>query len=1103
MLILLEGGFTSVAHNELIKKITKSISDGKKTFLFVPEQQTLTAEAEACNIFPASAALNFEVTNFTRFTNTAFRTLGGIYGEYITPAKRSLIMWSVLTELSPLLTLTRGSSNINSGTVAKAMSAINEMQSLGIKPEEIATAEKSLSGSDARLKSKLSDLSLIYSLYKNKLTEKYNDAADDIIGLVSKLNEHPEYLENTNIYIEGFTSFTEPQYTLIRTMMRYCDVTVSLAIPKAGHDFFEYTEIRECEDRLLKSAAKDSTDRKLWRPDAKDPEFAPEISEIANLIWRTEGTLDEEIADNLAKKTDTVRIFEANTPFDECDFVAADIKKRVMSGARYSDFAIIARSIEKYAGILDTSLTKTNIPHFMSKRDNITSFEAIKLINTAYNTIIKNFNRSELMSYIKCGLCSASRDECDTFEIYISKWKIDKERFTDGELWNMNPGGYKEMREGDAEKLIKINEIKDKILTPLVKFRDSCNSAHTVKEQAEALLDFLIDIKLEKKLIERSHALRQRGESEAAEHNVRLWGIICDSLDTVVETVGDTPADAESFINQLSVIFADTGISSIPSFIDDVSVGQADMIRLLGKKHVYLLGVNRGEFPMTINDSSYFSERDKIALNKLGLAVNPDLEIKNAREYYSFSRSVCFAHQSVTLLYTKRTSSLSAAMPSEVIDRIKEITLGRITPISIPSLSIEDTIFSPEVALENLYTASSEQKNGIRDALLETDYKDILKISDGELENASINIPDSAMGLIVGKNIYLSQSKIDKFLRCPFKFFSSSYLKLAEEESAEINQLVVGNFIHAVLESFFNVMIEENKNIANLSEEEKANLTEKSCRTYIDRELGGGYNSTRTEILIDRIARVAKPIVDGLCDEFANCQFTPVACELHIDSHTKDTPHSIVYELENKEQRVIIDGYIDRTDTFKLGNDVYVRVVDYKTGIKNFSLDDIEEGENLQMLLYLKAITETNTKEFRDRLGVPDGGKIIPAGIVYVKTSVADITVDHPSDELALNEVKSGFERLGASLDDPDSLAAMNPEYTPMTKAKKNSPASAITYSHETWEQLNQKMRDVILEITGEITGGHIEAKPNESKKGGFHPCTDCQYKYLCRNAKQ
>ena len=180
---------------------------------------------------------------------------------------------------------------------------------------------------------------------------------------------------------------------------------------------------------------------------------------------------------------------------------------------------------------------------------------------------------------------------------------------------------------------------------------------------------------------------------------------------------------------------------------------------------------------------------------------------------------------------------------------------------------------------------------------------------------------------------------------------------------------------------------------------------------------------------------------------------------------------------------------------------MYVRVVDYKTGIKTFSLDDVKRGENLQMLLYLKAVSETENPTFKEQLGIKAEGKIIPAGIVYVRTSVADITIDAPSDELANSEVKKSFERLGATLDSDVVLSAMNPEFTPMAKTKKGEEPKPLTYTEADWQKINEDMKDVVLSIADEITSGHIVARTNVQDNATFHPCEDCQYKYICRNA--
>ena len=1101
MLKIYEGGFTSVARDELIKAAKRAYQAGKRVFLFVPEQQTLTAEADMCNALPPEAALSFEVTNFTRFTNTAFRALGGLSGEYVTSAKKALVMWSALTELSPMLTMTRGAKNIGAGTVSRALAAVNELSMLGITPKELEAGSAKVSGEDARLRAKLSDLALVYALYKNKLSEKYADLTEDLSALAKKLGEDGSYLEGTEIFIEGFTSFTKPQYEMIRAMIKHAKVSVLLTVPKGDKAGFEYTEIIDTEDRLASLDKHFNYENDILRPDAKSPEFNSVLSEICDILWRTEGKIDNDSIQNIKDNPEIIRIFEAANPFEECDFIAADIRRRVSGGARWRDFAILTRSLENYQGILDTSLSKAGVPHFMSNPKSINSFEAIKLITTAYSVIVRRFAEAEVLTYSKCGLIGATRDECDLFEMYVTRWNISGSRFTDEELWNMNPSGYQRMNEDDAEKLIRINAIREKIIAPLRTLAENAKAARTVREHAEALLDFLIEIDLEARLMERANELMLHDEEEAANQNARLWQIICDSLDTVVDAVGDTPSDAESFINQLSVVFSDTNMGSIPSYCDEVSVGNADMARFTDKKHVYLIGVNAGEFPKTVSDNSYFTERDKRALSKAGLGMDPDLEIKNARELYAFSRSFSLAHESVTLSYSVKTAALGASLPSDVLERISDITDDAVKPAEISKLPFIDRIYSPEIALENLGIATDGEKRAIKLALAGTEHEGTISVSEGKLENDEIFMDEETVGIVIGNEIYLSQSKIDSYLKCPFKYFGATYLGLNENEKAEINHLVVGKFIHSVLENVFGAVIEDGRSISDLTQKERAALTESSARSYIESELGG-ISSVKNEIIIDRIRRIARPIVDGLCDEFANCKFTPRYCEMKIDRKNPKNPNSIIYDTKDGKRKVIIGGIIDRIDTLKQGDDVYVRVVDYKTGIKTFTLNDFENGENLQMLLYLKAVTETDTTEFRRRIGVENDGKIIPAGLVYVKTSVADVTIDSPSDELADSEVKKSFERLGASLDSELVLSAMNPDFVPMTKpSRKGEEPKPLTFTEEEWKKMNADMENVVIRIADDIASGHIAAKTSVPDTATFHPCSDCQYKYICRNA--
>ena len=373
MLKIIRSGFSSFGREHILSSVKALVEEGRRSYLIVPEQQTVMAEGEMSKKLPPSAPLSFEVTNFTRLANTTFRSLGGISGEYCDNGKKALVMWRALTELSPVLTMTAGRKEISAGLVERALGAVSEMESLGIGPEQLLSGgEAPLVMEDKRLSGKLSDLSKIYTLYKTLLKEKYADTGEDCEAMVRKLSENPRFLADAEIFIDGFTSFTQPQYRLIELLVRRCAVTVSLAISAMGGSAFEYTEVRAAEERLIFSARAAGVDIKLIAPKGmEERDFS--FSRFAEYIWQNDEALDNKTLQNATK----MRILEARTPFEECEFIAADIKRKVMEGDSFCDFAIVARGADKYAGILDTALSMGGIPAFTAFGRDISSFEII------------------------------------------------------------------------------------------------------------------------------------------------------------------------------------------------------------------------------------------------------------------------------------------------------------------------------------------------------------------------------------------------------------------------------------------------------------------------------------------------------------------------------------------------------------------------------------------------------------------------------------------------------------------------------------------------------------------------------------------------------
>ncbi len=1090
MLKLVRCGFGSGVGHRIKDGLTLAIQNKKQSFLIVPEQQTVMAESEMAKCLPKNAPLYFEATNFTRFADTVFRSIGGLSGEFCDSGKRALIMWRAITELSPLLSMTsRG--EVSAGLVDQALRAVAEMENLGISAEELA-ASANLISDDKRLSAKLSDLSKIYSLYKTMISERYADTNDSIKATINKLREKTEYLRGVDIYIDGFTSFTEAQYSLIGILAARTSVTVFLPIPKGEREGFEHREIQKAQRRLVNSAKREGAEVSLSREGGNINTTSELLAELPYAIWKV-----NPIFENITlQKDDELRIFEASTPFEECDFIASDIRRRVMGGAKFSDFAIVARSAEKYTGILDGALSGADIPHFFSTKTDVSSLEAIKLIYTAFAIIRNGFRREDVITYAKCGFSGISREECDELEIYCNVWQINGTRFTDGIDWNMNPRGYTQKRSDDVgEKLSRLNDIKHRLISPLLALKEDMSEKNTVREGALALMKFLLEIRMEHRLKASVDRLRSIGDTKAAGEISGVWKMIISSLDSMVEVMGDLPCTMDSFLSQLKAVLSYANLGKIPAFVDQVTVGSADMLRLSGKRHVYLIGVNTGEFPGAVSESSFFSDSDRLALSRTGLDIEPELEVKNARELFCFSRAMASASDSVTLLYSQTDTKFKRISRADVIDKIIKLTAGKVTPRRISDMSAKERLYSASDTVNSLDTIGEREYTEVREALINSGWGDIVAISEGDIKNTRMELSEAMADEIYGKSMALTQSRLDSFVSCPMGHFLRYTVKLTQSKRAEFDAPSIGSFIHGCLENFFTSLRERKIEPSSLDRIEREKLTRAAAEKYLS-IMGEDIKSTRTAVKIKRLTRAAVPIIDGLCDEFAKTKFKPRFFELEIRGDDEGAPDPIKLKCDDKRS-VYVYGIIDRVDTYEEDGNVFVRVIDYKTGVKEFNPEDIEKGRNLQMFLYLKAILESDKKEFLKRLGVSEGGKIIPAGVIYVKTSLSDVEIDRDSDELALSAVKKNQLREGMALEGDTVDMLLGKDYVPGANKRE---CEKFRYSEEEFSEIMEKVEGSVVRIAEKIRSGKAEAYPDLD--GQFSPCDLCEYKPVCRNVK-
>ena len=488
-------------------------------------------------------------------------------------------------------------------------------------------------------------------------------------------------------------------------------------------------------------------------------------------------------------------------------------------------------------------------------------------------------------------------------------------------------------------------------------------------------------------------------------------------------------------------------------------------------------------------------------LCEAGLTDVGDRELRSARELYFVLRALSLSRETLTLSYTVAGAGFEASRPSDVITRLGEITEDRFPIVKISDIPTLDKIYTPENALLEEYTPSEYE--AVKTALTAVGMDEKTKIYEGQIKSESATLGRAATDLLYGRTLLLSQSRIDKFVSCPMNYYCSYDLGLKTDAKAELDAAGIGSFVHAILENFFIELKSRGMKIKEITDEDKDDIVRSAARRYLGKIFEDTpEHSARMKVNIDRLCRAARPAVESLCEEFKGSSFEPIFFELRIEKNGGDGPSAARFVTEDGRE-VYLHGTIDRVDVYSKDEKAYVRVVDYKTGSKDFSIEDLEEGRNLQMFLYLKSICDTRSESFKGRLGIGPEGEVVPAGVIYVKADMSDGKIKKNDKEAAFAEALKKQARLGMLLDDDESLAAMNPDYLPIKKDKtgslKKDPKKL--YSPEGWDKINETLDRVVKDVAGRMISGEIS--PSPLKKGGKGElCKYCDFKPFCRNAK-
>lgn len=473
---------------------------------------------------------------------------------------------------------------------------------------------------------------------------------------------------------------------------------------------------------------------------------------------------------------------------------------------------------------------------------------------------------------------------------------------------------------------------------------------------------------------------------------------------------------------------------------ESIRVVDFGKLEVTASDYVFLLGFNEGILPRLVKDEDYFSDLDK---KELGLL------------------------ESTTKNNLLRENTLNK------ITNIKNLTMSyKLHGFSeeyYPSSMIEDYDIKIIVEKHNSFTNSNSYNKRQAAILLDNynKYKIVDKnltvlLNNYELPYNTYNHKFSGISKTsyleyIPKPLKLSYTNMNAYNLCPFSYYIKYVLKIDPFE--DTFQAFIGNLYHQL----FSLCFTDNFDF------------EKSFDKYLENRI----LTPKENFLLKRLNQELQTIINVLKEQKMYTDFKDAYYEKELQ-----------IPLNNYSCDVIFKGIIDKIMYYKVMNDTYYAVVDYKTGQHPTSLNNMKYGLDMQLATYIYLIEKSNLFE-----------NPIFTGCYFQKTSLGSLnkTKNKTIEDLIFDKLKLR----GYSTADELVLGHFDHLYTEskiisgMSVGEKGFGRYAKTLDSTTITNLINYTDNIIKTSTSNILEANFAIAPKVID-GKEKACMYCKYKDLC-----
>ena len=1081
---------------------------GRNFLIIVPDQFTMQTQKDLVMRSDRDGILNIDVLSFGRLSHRILEEVGTKEMPVLDDTGKSLVLQKVAADLKEQLPA-MGSLLHKQGYIHEVKSAISEFMQYGISTQDM---DKLITSAQKRgaLAMKLKDLKTLYRGFQDYIRDHFITTEETLDVLRRSLSKS-KILKGSVVVFDGFTGFTPIQNRLIQELMRVCAETIVTVTIGVGEDPYKMDgeqKLFHLSKKTVADLEKLAAEAEVERGEDLFVKGGPNRFAKAPALHYLEQNLFRYQYEPYAGEQQEIHMFEALSPREEVHQTALYIRHLIREqGMTYRDIAVVIGDLEGYASYVETEFGQLEIPCFLDRTRGIVLNPMIEYIKSALQLYIKDFSYDTVFHFLRSGMADISREEIDELENYVIRtgargYRTYSRLFTRRtEEMQGNAEGSEQAEEKTMERLNRIRQ----------QFMDAVEILHMGSQEKAGdyvshLYDFLEQNQVQQKLLNYQQQFEKEGDLSRAREYAQIYRLVMDLLDQVYELLGEEEISRQEFADILEAGFGEITVGTIPQNVDRIVVGDMERTRLKQVKVLFFLGVNDGNIPKNASKGGIISDMDREFLIESGteMAPSPRQQMYIQRLYLYLNMTK--PSEQLYLSYAKVNSEGKGIRPSYLIDTVRKL---------FPAMSVEypqnrSRLEQIEGRQEGARYLAEELREYVEGTLPEEERQDFYlmyrayeadAVGRDLLTRAAFRrYRESGLSRIVARALYGQQlensvSRLETYAACACRHFLQYGLSLQEREEFGFEASDMGTVYHAVLENFAGKLAESNLTWWDFTEDFAAKAVKESVEayaaTYGETVL---YSSARNEYAITRMSRILTRTVLTLQKHLKQGSFQPDDYELSF--RFAEDLDSIHVDL-SEEEKMHLQGRIDRIDVSEDAEHVYVKVIDYKSGNKKFDLAALYYGLQLQLVVYMNAAMELESRKHPDK-------EIVPAALLYYH--IDDPTIETPvelTDEQINEQILAKLRMNGVVNSDSEVVERLDrymqdkSVVIPVEKKKDGSfSARSGVLSREEMQLISSYVDAKIRSIGREILDGKIAANPYE--KGNEEACTYCAYKKVC-----